>query len=124
MKFHENVLNGLQVIDQARNVHCQISKGNNSKIYRQELSFLWSAHHLMIFYISMKVHDNLFNNFHVIEWTQNTHCQISMGNNYKNVQTNVEILVVCMLSDDALYFCEVSLKTLNVFSGYRADMIL
>ena len=31
MKFHENILNGFQVIEQTQNCHCQVSKGNNSK---------------------------------------------------------------------------------------------
>ena len=34
-KFHENILNRFQVIEQTQNCHCQISKGNNS-MYRQE----------------------------------------------------------------------------------------
>ena len=31
MKFHENILNRFQVIEQIGNDHCQTSKGNNSK---------------------------------------------------------------------------------------------
>ena len=31
IKFHENILNGFQVIEGTQNYHCQISKGNNSK---------------------------------------------------------------------------------------------
>ena len=31
MKFHENILNGFQVIEQTQNYHCRILKGNNSK---------------------------------------------------------------------------------------------
>ena len=31
IKFHENILNRFQVIEQIGNDHCQISKGNNSK---------------------------------------------------------------------------------------------
>ena len=31
------------------------------------------------------------------------------------------VLVFCMLSDDALYFYEVSWKSLKQFSSYRAD---
>ena len=30
-KLHENILKGFQVIEQTRNDHCQISKGNNYK---------------------------------------------------------------------------------------------
>ena len=31
MKFHDNFLNGFQVIEETKNYHCQISKENNSK---------------------------------------------------------------------------------------------
>ena len=30
MKFHDNILNGFQVIEWTRNNHSQIAKGNNS----------------------------------------------------------------------------------------------
>ena len=40
MKFYENILNGFQVIERARNDFCQISKGNNPEMYRQELRLL------------------------------------------------------------------------------------
>ena len=60
----------------------------------------------MMLYISMKFHQNILNSFQVIEWTRNYHCQISNGNNSKNVLTRVMVLVVCMLSNDALYFYE------------------
>ena len=36
-------------------------------------------------YISMKFHENILNGFQVIEQTQNDHCQISKGNNYKTI---------------------------------------
>ena len=56
------------------------------KIYKQELWFL-SARHLMMFYISMKFHENILNGFQVIEQARNDHCQIAKGNNSKNVLT-------------------------------------
>ena len=31
MKFHENILNGFQVIEWTQNYHCPISKESNSK---------------------------------------------------------------------------------------------
>ena len=62
----------------------------------------------MMLYISMKFHDTILNNFQVKEQTQDYHCQISKGNNSKNEQIRVLVLVVCLLSDDALYFYEVS----------------
>ena len=58
--------------------------------------------------MSMKFQENILNGFQVIEGTQNYHCRISKGNNSKNVWTRVTVLVLCMQSDDALYFYEVS----------------
>ena len=52
--------------------------------------------------MSMKFHENILNGFQVIEGTQNYHCQISKGNNSKNVLTRVTVLELCMLPDDAL----------------------
>ena len=114
-KFHENILNGIQVIERTQNCHCQISKGNNFKMYRQELQFLWSAHHLIILYMSMKFHENILNGFQVIEGTQNFHCRISIGNNSKNVLTIVTVLVLCTSSNDVSYFYEVHQNVLNGF---------
>ena len=50
----------------------------------------------MMLYISMKFHENILNGFQVIEQTQNYHCQISKGNNSRNVQTRDMVLVVYM----------------------------
>ena len=62
----------------------------------------------MMLYISIKFHENILNRFQVMEWTLIYHCQISKGNNSKTVWTRVTVLVLCMQSDDALYFYEVS----------------
>ena len=48
-------------------------------MYRQELLFLCSAHHLMMLYISIKFLENNLNGCQVIEGTQNYNCQISKG---------------------------------------------
>ena len=71
----------------------------------------------MMLYISLKFHENILNGFEVTEGTQNYHCQISKGNNFKNVLTRVMVLELCTLSDNALYFYE-------QFSNYRADIKL
>ena len=55
--FHENILNAYQLLQRKQNYYCQTSKGNNSKeIYRQKLHCLWSVHHPMMLYISVKFH--------------------------------------------------------------------
>ena len=45
-------------------------KGNISKLYLQELWFLHSACHPMLFNISMKFHEDILNGLKVIERTQ------------------------------------------------------
>ena len=59
-------------------------------------------------YISMKLRDTILNDFQVIERTRNYNCQISKGNNSKKYIDKIYDFVVCMSSDDAIYFCEVS----------------
>ena len=51
MKFHENVLNSFQVIEETKSDHCQITKGNNSKKCI-DMSYS-SACCLMMLYISL-----------------------------------------------------------------------
>ena len=85
MKFHENILNGFQVIEWTQNDHCQISKGITTKLYRKELQYLCSACCLIMLCISMKFHENILKGFQTIQRTGNVHCQISKGNNYITV---------------------------------------
>ena len=51
--------------------------------------------------MAMKFHKNILNTFQVIKGTQNYHCQMSKGNDPKNVLTRVTVLVLCRSSDDA-----------------------
>ena len=67
----------------------------------------------MMLYISMKFHENIFNDFQVIERTRNDHSQISKGNNFKNILTRA--MVLSTLSDDALYFVKFHKNVLNGF---------
>ena len=108
MKFHKNILNNFRVIEWTRNYHCPIAKENNSKLYRQELCFLCSACRLMMFHIAMKFHETILNGFQVMERTRIYLCRISKGNNSKTILTRVTVLVFYKLSDDVLYFYEVS----------------
>ena len=62
MKFHENILNGFQVIERIQKDHCQIAKGNNSKNVLTKALVLMDAHGLMIIYISIKLHE-LFSSY-------------------------------------------------------------
>ena len=56
--FHEHILNAYKLLLRKQNYYCQTSKANNSKkIYRQKLHCLWSVHHPMMLYISVKFHE-------------------------------------------------------------------
>ena len=67
--FHKHIWNGFELIQGNQNYYCQTSKGNDSKIYRQELHYFWSAHHLMMLYISVKFHENVLKGFLLIQRT-------------------------------------------------------
>ena len=72
----------------------------------------------IILYMSMKFHENILTSLQVIEVTQNYHCQISKWNNSKNELIRNTVLVLCTLSDDALYFYDISSNYLKQFSSY------
>ena len=48
----------------------------------------------MTLYISMNFHENILKGFQDIERTQNDHCQISKGNNYKTIDKTFGSCVV------------------------------
>ena len=68
--------------------------------------------------MSMKFHENILTSLQVIEGTQNYHCQISKWNNSKNELIRNTVLVLCTLSDDALYFC---MKQQSLFSRENTE---
>ena len=57
-------------------------------------------------YISMKFHENILNGFELESWHKTE---------------RVTVLVLCTLSENALYFYEIAWKYLEKFSSYRAD---
>ena len=48
----------------------KVPKAVTQKVYSQELWFLCSAHHLMLFDIYLKFHEDSLNSYQVIEWTR------------------------------------------------------
>ena len=74
MKFHEHISNDFQDIERTHvydgNGHFQNSKGNDSKVRKQELRFMCSECHLMVFNICVKFHENMSSGFKVMERTQ------------------------------------------------------
>ena len=86
MKFHENILKRFFKLQSRYKItNVKFQRGITPKMYRQEIWSLFSAPPLMMLYFSTKFHENILNGFQVIEQTQNCHCQISKGNNSKNV---------------------------------------
>ena len=69
IKFHENILNGFQAMEDMKSTIVEFQRGITPKVYRQELLFLCSAHLLTMLYISMKFQENILNDFQVIERT-------------------------------------------------------
>ena len=72
MKFHEDILNALKVIERTqfchRNSYLQSSKGHNSKnIYPRVMVLAPSARRLMLVNISMKFLEDILNGFQVTE---------------------------------------------------------
>ena len=114
--FIKMSLKGFRVIERTRNYHCRNFKGNNSKMYRQELQFLTFALRLMMRYISMKFHENILNGFWVLERIQSYHCRISKEDNSKSVWTRVTVFLCCarcLMSYISMKFHE------NILNGFR-----
>ena len=89
--MHEVIMNGFKVIEETRFCHrnrnLQSSKGNNLKLYIQELWFLHCAGYPMLVNISMKFHEDILNGLKAKEWTQfchrNSYLPSSKGHNSK-----------------------------------------
>ena len=58
----------------------KFQRGITTKLYKTRVTFLFSARHLIMLYISLKFHENILKGFQVIERTRNDHLQISKGN--------------------------------------------
>ena len=44
-------------------MHKKHQRGDNSKVLKRELSFLYVTHHHDLFYIAVKYHQNILNGF-------------------------------------------------------------
>ena len=118
MKFHENILNDFQVILRTKNYNCRISKGEKLQkcIEIRGIVFLCSARRLMMFYISMKFHENILNGFQIIEKTQNYHCRISKGN--KSKMYRQELWFLCSLPRLVMLYISMKFHE-NVLNGFQ-----
>ena len=83
-----------------------------------ELPFFFSAHCLIVVYISTKFHENILGGIKVIERTRFS--SEKFHNSLKNVG-GVTVLVLCTSSDDGLYLYQVSLKYLDRRTDRQTD---
>ena len=74
MMFHEGILNGFWVTERTRPYrkiyYFQFQRATTPEIRNLELRFLRSAHRLMLLYICVKFHENIYNGFLVTERTR------------------------------------------------------
>ena len=78
-----------------------------AEVRKAELSFLYTAHHLVLFYISIRYHQNILKGIRVIVQTR-IHSNKTKGENSKSKKARVVILVRDMSSGPVLHFYQVS----------------
>ena len=69
-KFHENIFDGIKVIERTRFSLEKNSKGHNSVNNNMEPRFLFSALRLMVVYSCTKFHEKILDGIKVIERTR------------------------------------------------------
>ena len=69
-KFHENILDGIKVIERTRFSKEKFQRGIIPEKMKVELQFLFSAHRLKVVYIGIKFHENILYGIKVIERTR------------------------------------------------------
>ena len=58
-RYHQNILKGIPVTEQMRNLFQTKQRETTPKVTKPELSFLYVTHCLVLFYISTKYHKNI-----------------------------------------------------------------
>ena len=69
-KVHKNILDGIKLIERTRFSEQKSQRGIIPLKMGMELWFLFSAHRLMIIYISTKFHENILDGIKAIERTR------------------------------------------------------
>ena len=116
IKFHWNIFNGFQVIERTWNCMENNQREIITRICKPEFWFLSMTHCLIVHYMCMKFHWNIFNGFQVIEWTRNCN-----ENNQREITPKIckpELWFLCMTHClIVLYQC---MKFhWKIFNGYR-----
>ena len=107
MKFHLSSFNGCQLTEWTRNSIATDQREITPKL-STELWFLCMTYRLIVLYNCMKFHLNSFNGCQLTERTRNSIAIQSKGNNSKNIQSRVIVLVHDTSSNCALQLYEVS----------------
>ena len=88
-----------------------VQRAITPKVAKPELQFMCSAHHLLMLYICVKLHENISNGFQLTEQKRvhgrNGYVQCSKYNNSKSKQTKVMVHALCTSTHSALHLCEV-----------------
>ena len=138
IKFQENISNSFEVTEGHKYITeitiFKSSKGIIPKVGKPELPFLCSAPCLMMLYICVKFHQNIWNGFQLTEQTQvhsrNGYFQYllcSTGRNSKSRVTWVTYFVFCMLFHGPGSWCytfvrsciKISWMVFNLQSGHE-----
>ena len=111
MKFHLNSFNGCQLTEWTRNSIANDKRELTPKLSKAELWFLCMTHRLIVLYNCVRLHLNNFNGCQLTERTQNCIANDQFkGNNSKNIQNRVMVLMHDTSSYCALQLYEVSSK--------------
>ena len=69
MKFHESLSSGFELMEHTQNI-VNTQRAISPKAGKPELRFMCFACRLMVFHICVKFHENMSNNFKLMEQTQ------------------------------------------------------
>ena len=70
VKYHDYILKGIQVMERTRNCIRNHQEEITQKVQKQQLQFLYAAHHYDLFYITAKYHDYIPKGIQVTEQTR------------------------------------------------------
>ena len=70
-RYHQNILKGISITEQARNLFQTKQRETTPKVSKAELSFLYETRHLVLFFISANYHWNIPKSIPVTEQTRN-----------------------------------------------------
>ena len=121
VKYHDNILKGIQVMVRTWNSIWNNQKEITLKVWKWELSFLYATHRHDLFYITVKYHDYIPKGIQVTEQTRIWIKQHQRGENSKSNTARALIFVRDTSSWPVLHNCKVSSKYSKRYSSYWAD---